>query len=160
MDGGLVCPECASRLRAQAVGAKRGWSCAVCSGVLLNLGVVRTQISEQVARDFWSLARSAPASKRSCPSCRRALCQIEHALAAASVELELCTACQLIWFDQGELEQLGPIRASEPPKPKLRPSFTGVHDFEVTPRTLIADAVPELIGGAIEIALEILFSGG
>jgi Zn-finger nucleic acid-binding protein len=127
----LVCPACAGDLSLRSLGSKTAWGCSSCTGMALNLAVLRTELDDATATSFWRLAGSAPLSPRRCPSCRRALREVQHTLTDASIELDVCTGCQLVWFDRGELERVGPIRASARPMPELRPVFANVHSIEV-----------------------------
>ena len=153
---GLVCPRCSGALRHRVVGTAGAWCCDACSGMALNLAVFRAQIDERVATAFWKLACAAKSSVHACPSCRRSLGQIDYAHAGGSVEVDVCTGCQLIWFDQGELERFAAGRPRPATKPQLRsrPSATSAQAFTGSD---IRDAIAtEAVADVLSIILAFL----
>jgi Zn-finger nucleic acid-binding protein len=155
MIDNLVCPTCTTRLQQRSVGSKAGWCCSVCSGIALNLAVVRAHLDPKVAAAFWTLARTAEVSARCCPSCRRNLRQIQHSFGAESVEVDVCTGCQLVWFDHGELERFGASRAALPAQPQLkRTRASGAREASVEAAITGFDAV----GAIFDVACDFLGS--
>jgi Zn-finger nucleic acid-binding protein len=122
----------------------------------LNLAVVRASIDDRLATAFWALAQTAQPVSRRCPSCRRDLRQIQHAVGSERVELDVCTGCQLIWFDHGELERFGDARSLRAAAPQaVRQKTKREHDPAIVHSTaLIVDGV----GDVLELAWDIVSS--
>src|SRR6187402_1557798 len=98
----LCCPHCSTLLQQHSEEGANVWRCSSCLGFSINLAVLRTRSGDQVASALWTLARSSPETALSCPSCRKPLRVVQRSDANASVQLDMCMSCQLLWFDQGE----------------------------------------------------------
>ncbi len=85
-------------------------------GVAVNSAVLRRYLKNETARELWRTAvtESTP-SKRPCPSCGRALRGFATSRDDRRIGLDLCKACQLMWFDRNELEAF-------PRAPKVQPA--------------------------------------
>jgi len=111
----MLCPRCAKPLTLEKHIHGGLWRCPQCSGVAANLAVLRKQLEEEVARDFWRRAGQASVpSKRHCPSCSKPLREFVAAHEKQSLRLDLCRPCQLMWFDRGELETFPESRQATP----------------------------------------------
>ena len=111
----MLCPRCGKPLKLEKRVHGGLWRCPQCSGVAANLAVLRRHLEEEVARDFWRRAGQASVpSKRNCPSCSKPLREFVAVHEKQSLRLDLCRPCQLMWFDQGELETFPESRKVEP----------------------------------------------
>ena len=81
------------------------WTCQTCSGAAVNSAVLRKYIKNETVNELWrtAMTQSTP-SQRSCPSCRQALRVFAASRDGRRISLDLCKACQLMWFDKSELE--------------------------------------------------------
>lgn len=111
----MLCPRCGKPLSLEKHPHGGLWRCVQCSGVAVNLAVLRRHLEEQVARDFWLRAgkASVPSQKR-CPSCSKPLREFVAVHEKQSLLLDLCRPCQLMWFDPGELETLPESKPAAP----------------------------------------------
>jgi Zn-finger nucleic acid-binding protein len=115
MSLALTCPRCSVALEPQRLDAKTVWSCASCAGLAVNLAALRRDVESQVVNALWQLARKSETTSLPCPSCRQALRLIHYAEDTVALEADLCTSCQLIWLDHGELDSIR--RRYAPPAP-------------------------------------------
>jgi len=73
---------------------------------MVNIAVLRDSISKDIVKTFWKTANfSGIRSSKNCPSCVLNLIEFKAKAAPTTMSLDICKNCQLIWFDQGELEQ-------------------------------------------------------
>lgn len=109
----LTCPNCSTRLSRQSLGHGVVYACPKCGGRSMGLGLLhRLDISNNFTRDLWKGAVAANARKvRECPHCGRFMSEVQSNLNGGVLVLDVCTACQSVWFDPKEHEAL-------PPKPK------------------------------------------
>jgi Zn-finger nucleic acid-binding protein len=115
MSFALTCPRCAVALAPQLLDTKTVWSCSSCAGHAINLAALRRDVESHIVNALWQLARKSEATSLPCPSCQRALRLIHYAENTVAIEADLCTSCQLIWLDHGELD--GIRRRYAPPAP-------------------------------------------
>ncbi len=100
----MNCPACNSLLSKANLGDGMGYTCGACSGVWMNLAIVRRSISHKKASSFWKQAQThGVPSSRKCSSCSRAMIGFSVEMDTGTVHLDLCEGCQAIWFDAGEL---------------------------------------------------------
>jgi Zn-finger nucleic acid-binding protein len=71
------------------------------------LSVVRSRSGDVLVPRLWSEAGANPRPGIACPLCRRS----SFALVTHGVELDLCRACQSLWFDADKLHHF-PIRGA------------------------------------------------
>lgn len=79
------------------------WDCAACRGRLVSSTIVRSIAGKN---QFYEWTQSAAANSgtdgKSCPMCYRAM-----VTGFSKTEgVDLCQNCQVVWFDEGEFEQL------------------------------------------------------
>lgn len=147
MAEGLSCPHCAIPLQPRRFGEKIAWTCATCSGVAFNLAVLRAEVDSATVAQFWSAARKAPMGSARCPSCRKGLRLVTHRTVRASLDVDLCVPCQLVWLDGGELEVInqGAPRRSVPRRPS-RPSATRMDlSYSAPPQSSVGDVLDLVI---------------
>jgi len=130
MTKALSCPRCSIALKPQRLDSKTAWQCGSCEGLAINLAALRTNVEHTVVNAMWQLARGGEPSALPCPSCRHNLRLIHYADNRASLEADLCTSCQLIWLDHGELEAIRSRAAPLVPRPVVprtsQPSFSEI----------------------------------
>jgi len=114
MTYALSCPRCSVALKPRRLDSKTatGWRCLSCEGLAINLAALRTSVEHTIVNALWQLARNGEPSALACPSCRKTLSVIHYADDRAILEADLCTSCQLIWLDHGEIDA---IRRRTPP---------------------------------------------
>lgn len=81
------------------------WKCEACSGTAVNLAVLRRYLKNETVRELWrtAMTESTPSDK-SCPSCGNTLREFASRRDDRCISLDLCKTCQLIWFDENELD--------------------------------------------------------
>ena len=98
----MLCPKCKIDLQREKSLKGALWQCAECQGVAANLAVLRKLLGQEVALKFWREARASTPSHKPCPSCNQPLSAFTYPVDQATVTLDLCKRCQIIWFDSGE----------------------------------------------------------
>lgn len=118
----LTCPRCRKKL-ARTKSQRGGllYVCSQCSGRGLGLAVVRRAVGKQKVAELWRAAARAqndskPSRGAGCPGCSRPMYEIPVVgRPKRVVHVDVCRACQFVWFDADELESLP---QAIPPKPK------------------------------------------
>ncbi|HUT60626.1 MAG TPA: rhomboid family intramembrane serine protease [Phycisphaerae bacterium] len=110
----LVCPTCRAGLRRTSAGKDLFHLCPKCKGRAITYPVLR----RHARRDFmrWLIAAaSAPGARRSrrCPSCNGLMVVAEFPTSPQPLEIDVCSRCQLVWFDAGEVARV-PKEAAPP----------------------------------------------
>lgn len=92
------------------------WTCGNCGGRGVTLELLRNKFTTASINPLWLHAiRGEGTSGDSCPSCRNAMTQV--ALAdTATVKVDVCRVCHLVWFDPHEFETLTPHTSTGPPE--------------------------------------------
>ncbi len=109
----LTCPQDNRTLISQA--APRGvyWRCPACGGRAVGVGLLRRTAAREAVVRIWTAARAAPRRPgRPCPSCLGPMVEVR---AGSGPAVDVCRACQLVWFDAREFEQIPPAPAAEEP---------------------------------------------
>ena len=129
------CPRCNGSLTHTRSQNLRWWQCSEGHGRVFNLAMVRKRANKERYKTFWGVLRHpAPTGSLRCPSCRQPMEVSQHPLAQATVELDHCRRCQLIWFDEGEAIAL------TGPEPKPKPDPLAHLDKEARMEVLQAQA--------------------
>ena len=132
MSFALSCPRCSVALKPRRLESKTGtaWRCLSCEGLAINLAALRLSVEHTIVNALWQLARNGGPSALACPSCRKTLSVIHYADDRASLEADLCTSCQLIWLDHGELDAIrrrGAPSIARPVEPQAsQPNFSEI----------------------------------
>lgn len=101
----MICPKCKTSLRPTRVAEGSLWKCEVCSGIAVNMAVLRQYLKDDTARKLWLEAITASTlSNRKCPCCVQMLKEFTVSRDNRRIHLDLCKTCQLMWFDRNELE--------------------------------------------------------
>jgi Uncharacterized membrane protein (homolog of Drosophila rhomboid) len=69
---------------------------------------------DEVNRVWQAMYEPSQASARSCPSCERAMREATIELPSGGLRLDGCRSCQLVWFDDTEIERLTPLAIRQP----------------------------------------------
>ena len=81
------------------------WKCQACSGVAANVAVLRQYLKDDTVRRIWLEAITVSTlSNRKCPCCVQMMKEFTVSRENRRIDLDLCRTCQLIWFDNDELE--------------------------------------------------------
>jgi membrane associated rhomboid family serine protease/Zn-finger nucleic acid-binding protein len=117
-DTPLICPRCELPLEEVRTSGGIFWGCNVCGGRSVTIDLLRKRFTPESINPLWLHAmRSEGQGSCACPLCRRAM--LEVALSErATVDVDVCRHCQLIWFDAREVEHLAP-RAPPPAAPAI-----------------------------------------
>jgi membrane associated rhomboid family serine protease/Zn-finger nucleic acid-binding protein len=114
----LSCPRCKSSLESRRHAAGMHFLCPSCKGHASNFAILRQQLDPAFLQGLWLGIRDAPASARHrrlpCPSCAQPMHPASVGHPDTPIQLDACRNCQMLWLDDGELEQL-PAR----PAPQL-----------------------------------------
>jgi membrane associated rhomboid family serine protease len=90
--------------------------CPKCGGRAVGLPVLRNAGSKEAVRQLWILAHEksgSPGAK--CPVCDRPSVEVALPVRSSSppLRLDICAACQFVWFDPREFEQLPSVAVDE-----------------------------------------------
>ena len=93
----LTCSVCNTPLLETRSSRAVTWTCPSCRGRAIGVSLLRRATEGRWAVEVWQHARGVSTrSDRLCPSCRKAMVTV--------VDLEVCKACQLVWFDPPDYE--------------------------------------------------------
>lgn len=108
------CPRCGDGLEFERLGRLRRWVCAHAHGEAVTVSALRQLVERPVFVAFWSSFRASDDKGLACPSCARPAVSVTHPTAQGPLEVDVCAACQLVWFDASERQQLDPSRPELP----------------------------------------------
>ena len=101
----FICPNCRSRLSRTQNELGVYWVCPECGGRAVNLAVMRKAVTPDFAYRLWNTAREGKSRVgRHCPTCNQSMREVVTSGLTGAMELDVCTRCQFVWFDPGELE--------------------------------------------------------
>ena len=121
------------------------WLCELCGGRAATLALLQQSLQKPPLTRLWMSALGGQGrSGRDCPSCQLGMRELpllllpdeSPTLHRAQVDLDVCTRCQMIFFDAGEFEVL-PARR-DAPSPRQRPS-TPIGDLPPAARDALLD---------------------
>ncbi|MEA4863296.1 MAG: rhomboid family intramembrane serine protease [Victivallaceae bacterium] len=116
----MDCPICGHKLTEEFSERKLDFHCPHCDGRLISFARLRGLCGDRRFIELlWQTAQygySTPGII--CPTCGKAMRRVILPVAGRGLELDICCACQMIWFDPGELERL------PPPSPNAKPDRT------------------------------------
>jgi Zn-finger nucleic acid-binding protein len=104
----MICPKCHVSLNIDPNPKGAIWICSLCSGVAVNVAVLRNLLQQGLIKNLWRrfLTKSL-LTNRQCPSCRNPLRVFKFPVNNNNeISLDLCKICQIVWFDKGELDML------------------------------------------------------
>lgn len=114
-----ACPTCRAPLARTQTPVGIFWVCPECNGRAVTVSLLRRALKPEVASSLWrgTFTKTLPRI-RPCPACEARMQEIGVALPEGSFVLDVCRACQFVWFDPQEYEALP---APPPPVPKEAP---------------------------------------
>lgn len=122
----LRCPHCKSQLETISTPHGRRFDCRACGGKSVGLAVLRNQYDKDglLGRLYQAARQGGRGAGRPCPHCgtRMRLVGLTQAGRNEPVVLDICVACQFLWLDAEELDQLG--QALPPPRPERKKELT------------------------------------
>ena len=102
----MNCPACGTSIQLHPVANGRSGVCSGCGGRLLDRKALQVHLSSAACDRVWAEVDGAQvAEERACPGCDRAMSIWDHG-GRASLEIETCLECGLLWCDAGEVERL------------------------------------------------------
>jgi membrane associated rhomboid family serine protease/Zn-finger nucleic acid-binding protein len=109
-----TCPRCDEALtRCQTKGGVY-WKCARCEGRTATVAMLRNATDPDLISQLWAEAQLPEASySLPCPACRSSMRAVWLPASNRNSQLDVCTLCQLVWFDQGEYDRV-PTAAGDP----------------------------------------------
>ena len=151
----LTCPTCRTSLSGTKIAAGILWTCQTCSGAVVNSAVLRKYLKNETVNELWHTAmKQSTPSRRACPSCKRALRVFATSRDGRRINLDLCKACQLMWFDKNELEAFPKAPEAKPPEIKQTLAMAEAQfQANVEDRKLSAE---NIVGMAFEVIFLIL----
>jgi len=105
----FLCPRCAVALKSSASPHGRFLRCDACEGRACTVTFLRKSVDrDQVNRVWRAIYEQSHSAVRNCPSCEKAMREVTIGLQSRTVQLDGCRSCQLIWFDDTEIERFSP----------------------------------------------------
>ena len=134
----MKCPRCGSELRENHGNGAVGYRCPSGCGSFMTLAALRSLgVPAQLTAELWRNARIGNTIPgQVCPNCRRRMQLLKLGDDDTCFDLDICTGCQSLWFDPGELERLP--QSEPPPEPPPRPELN-----DLQPVTAGADTLPD-----------------
>jgi Zn-finger nucleic acid-binding protein len=114
----LHCPDCRRPLGVEPYGNRRIWACPSGHGELVGLAVLR-DTAPGPARQAWAAAVGQRVRLRPCPSCTQGMAEVEVPTSPEHTQVDVCTTCQLVWFDAGERSTF--LGGAPPPHREVEP---------------------------------------
>jgi len=113
---GMSCPTCDDALVREVFEGGSRPTCPRCAGCAVTVSLLRRIAPRERVNEIWNAAaREGPTSPRACPSCSHAMRLGRVAVEGATIEIDACRRCQLLWFDGSELETFSPERQEPDP---------------------------------------------
>ena len=101
----LICPKCKTSLSPTRVAEGSLWKCEACSGVAVNMAVLRKYLKSDAVKELWRTAVvESTRSNRMCPGGGHTLREFAVSRDHQQIHLDLCKTCQMMWFDKNELD--------------------------------------------------------
>ena len=103
----LTCPKCQAGLEKRSSDNGIFWHCASCDGRAATLPLLRRSVQPEFLRALWSSAsQGSSATHCRCPFCNRPMAEVPATGVSGEFFLDVCTSCQLVWFDLQEFQAL------------------------------------------------------
>lgn len=106
----LLCPPCRSPLEVLARDGESFHHCAACGGVLLSSEQLAQRLPTERVQTLFAEVATTPAAGCACPGCGGTCVELGLRGTYRSVPVDVCGACRWVWFDAGELYDLGDAR--------------------------------------------------
>jgi Zn-finger nucleic acid-binding protein len=158
----MTCPACKTDLEPVASANGSYWRCRACGARAATLAFLRQSVASEFLRYVWLMAHDKKGVLRCpCPSCQKLMIEVHTSPHDKTPRLDVCTACQIVWFDPEEYEKLiGTARAKQPPTQAQEAIAIGLVEMmqKESESEVQAQADAEWVGDVIQGLLE-LFSG-
>ncbi|RMF40625.1 MAG: hypothetical protein D6753_11345 [Planctomycetota bacterium] len=107
----MLCPKCAVRLERSKYEDLGIRVCPQCHGMLVRknrLEVIRNRRDKSPEQLVHEIAEGGEDSMQRlrCPECRVTMRKERHHLGPSEFWIDVCTKCELVWLDPGELAKL------------------------------------------------------
>ena len=106
----MSCPRCPGLpLQSSDVAGRRAYACGRCDGHAVTVAAVRQSTDPATFAALWaSVLQRAMGGSAPCPVCARAMQAVMVPVDSlfGSVEVDVCSPCQLFWFDARERAQV------------------------------------------------------
>lgn len=108
-----TCPNCNVALDRLRGTTGLFWLCPKCGGRAATVSLLRKSVPREIVNSLWQSAKGGGYPRRRvCPGCERTMVEVPASDERSQFPLDVCTACQTIWFDPQEYELL-PEKLSE-----------------------------------------------
>lgn len=116
----MKCPCCDVELVQEFYQKIVVYRCAGCGGRLITVGGLRSLAADRtLVNRLWAAAQNGNWSVGAvCPGCQAPMRRLTLPVGQLALELDICSSCQLVWFDPSELEQI-PLPEPVPEPGKL-----------------------------------------
>jgi Zn-finger nucleic acid-binding protein len=104
-----TCPTCGAALVLEHDADLDAWVCPDGHGLGFTLSEAYERIGDEEIRTIWQQARGASPGSRACPICSVTMAAVTLAPqpgGVALLDLDVCLADELFWFDAGELDEI------------------------------------------------------
>lgn len=102
-----ICPKCNCPLTTVKGSPGVFWRCSSCDGRSATLALLRRHVPAGVINDLWQSAKSGTfPRKRACPGCGNRMTEVHATTEQGKQYLDVCTVCQVVWFDYAEYAAL------------------------------------------------------
>ncbi len=106
----MNCPGCHVALLEKRVSPFVVSACRKCGGCAATIAALRSGIRYAFLQTAWNRAVGhGRTGRRKCPSCAKPM----RVLPINGPDIDLCTGCQILWFDRGELDALPKLSEAE-----------------------------------------------
>lgn len=99
------CPNCGLSLVRMANAFGQYHACGQCKGILVSMAILRKAAAPEFVTTVWRNSQfGGYGSGGACPHCRRAMKRGPIDTAQPDNAASVCSACQCVWFEAGQLE--------------------------------------------------------
>ena len=106
----MDCPSCHVALLEKRVPPFVVSTCRKCNGCAATIDALRSGIRDAFLQKAWNRAIGhGRIGRRGCPSCAKPM----RVLPINGPDIDVCTSCQILWFDPGELAALPKLSDAE-----------------------------------------------
>jgi len=118
----MKCPSCGTELAKEFYEKVIDFRCPGCGGRIMTISGLRTLCADpDFANMLWHTAQYGYSQIGPvCTSCGKTMRRVTLPLSGMALELDICCACRLVWFDPGELGRIPLPKPGEELPPKAR----------------------------------------
>jgi membrane associated rhomboid family serine protease len=110
------CPNCNIELEQQRGPTGVYWECTTCQGRSSTIALLRRSVPRKTVNAIWQTARGGLyPRKRRCVCCTKDMIEVPIAADPGSPVIDICTCCQVVWFDAAEYSALPKLAAPDIP---------------------------------------------